>query len=97
MPATAAVTKACGDGSVCRGSSTRRWHSRCTQRSCSASLASNTRLVAAHLQDGSLVELVPQTALDVPLYWQHARVASALLDGLSRVIQDAAARALLPV
>jgi LysR family transcriptional regulator (chromosome initiation inhibitor) len=54
-------------------------------------------LVAAHLQDGSLVELVPQTALDVPLYWQHARVASALLDGLSRVIQDAAARALLPV
>lgn len=54
-------------------------------------------LVAAQLQDGSLVELVPQTALDVPLYWQHARVASALLDGLSRVIQDAAARALLPV
>ena len=54
-------------------------------------------LVAAQLQEGSLVELVPQTALDVPLYWQHARVASALLDGLSRVIQDAAARALLPV
>ncbi len=54
-------------------------------------------LAATQLQEGSLVELVPQTALDVPLYWQHARVASALLDGLSRVIQDAAARALLPV
>ena len=34
----------------------------------------------------SLVELVPGTPLDVPLYWQHARAASALLDGLGRVM-----------
>jgi LysR family transcriptional regulator (chromosome initiation inhibitor) len=52
-------------------------------------------LIAAQLQDGSLVELVPGTALDVPLYWQHARAASAWLDGLSREVVAAAARALL--
>ena len=53
-------------------------------------------LIASQLQDGSLVELVPGTPLDVPLYWQHARAASALLDGLSRGVLAAARRALLP-
>ncbi|MEQ1684330.1 MAG: LysR family transcriptional regulator ArgP [Burkholderiaceae bacterium] len=53
-------------------------------------------LIAAHLHDGSLVELVPETALDVPLYWQHTRAASALLEGLSRGVLAAASRALLP-
>ena len=53
-------------------------------------------LIASQLQDGSLVELVPDTPLDVPLYWQHARAASALLDGLSRGVLAAARRALLP-
>jgi len=52
-------------------------------------------LIAAHLEDGSLVELVPNTPLDVPLYWQHARAASALLDGLSREVLGAARAALL--
>jgi LysR family transcriptional regulator (chromosome initiation inhibitor) len=51
-------------------------------------------LIASHLEDGALVELVPGTPLDVPLYWQHARAASALLDGLSRSILAAARRAL---
>lgn len=51
-------------------------------------------LVAGHLKKGTLVELVPDTPLDVPLYWQYARVASALLDGLGRKI-DAAARGTL--
>ena len=54
-------------------------------------------LIASHLEDGSLVELVPDTPLDVPLYWQHARAASALLDGLSRGVLAAARRALLPL
>lgn len=54
-------------------------------------------LVAAHLAEGSLVELVPDTALDVPLYWQHARAASSLIDGLSRGVVAAAARALRPL
>ena len=45
--------------------------------------------------DGSLVELVPGRSLDVPLYWQHARAASTLLEGLSRAIVTAASQALL--
>ncbi|MEY2689752.1 MAG: hypothetical protein RL375_3951 [Pseudomonadota bacterium] len=52
-------------------------------------------LVAGHLQDGSLVELVPASPLDVPLYWQHARAATQLVEGLSREVQAAAARELL--
>lgn len=51
-------------------------------------------LVRPHLADGSLVELVPGTPLDVPLYWQHARVASGLLEGLSRAMTRAARQAL---
>lgn len=39
-----------------------------------------------HLADGSLVELVPGTPLDVPLYWHTARAASHLLDGLTRQV-----------
>jgi LysR family transcriptional regulator (chromosome initiation inhibitor) len=53
-------------------------------------------LIAPHLHDGSLVELVPDTPLDVSLYWQHARAASTLIDGLSRKVLAAAAGALLP-
>ena len=52
-------------------------------------------LVAPLLKNGSLVELVPGTPLDVPLHWQHARAASALVDGLGRAVRAAAARALL--
>jgi LysR family transcriptional regulator, chromosome initiation inhibitor len=53
-------------------------------------------LIANHLRDGSLVELVPDSPLDVALYWQHARAASTLLDGLGREVLAAASRALLP-
>jgi LysR family transcriptional regulator (chromosome initiation inhibitor) len=53
-------------------------------------------LVAQHLQDGSLVELLPDSPLDVPLYWQHARAASSLLEGLTEQVVAAAAQALLP-
>lgn len=51
-------------------------------------------LIASQLRDGSLVELVPETPLDVPLYWQHARAASTLVDELSRQLLAAAALAL---
>lgn len=54
-------------------------------------------LIAPLLATGALVELVPDTALDVPLYWQHARAASSLIDGLSREVVAAAARALRPL
>lgn len=53
-------------------------------------------LIARQLAAGALVELVPETPLDVPLYWQHARAASSLLDGLSRAVAAAANAALLP-
>jgi LysR family transcriptional regulator (chromosome initiation inhibitor) len=52
-------------------------------------------LVARHLQDGSLVELLPDSPLDVPLYWQHARAAASLLEGLTEQVVAAATRALL--
>ena len=54
-------------------------------------------LIAPLLANGSLIELVPDTPLDVPLYWQHARAASSLIDGLSREVVAAAARALRPL
>lgn len=53
-------------------------------------------LIAPLLAVGSLVELVPDAVLDVPLYWQHARAASLLIDGLSREVAVAAARSLRP-
>lgn len=53
-------------------------------------------MIASHLEDGSLVELVPDTPLDVPLYWQYARAASELLDHLSHEVLTAARVALLP-
>lgn len=53
-------------------------------------------LAAPLLADGTLVELVPGTPLDVPLHWQHARAASALLDGLGREVAAAARQALRP-
>jgi LysR family transcriptional regulator (chromosome initiation inhibitor) len=54
-------------------------------------------MIAQQLADGSLVELVPGTPLDVPLYWQTARAASGLLDGLTRQMVAAARQALRPV
>ncbi len=51
-------------------------------------------LVDEHLRDGSLVELVPDAALDVQLYWQQARVGSYWLDELGRAVQAGARRAL---
>jgi LysR family transcriptional regulator (chromosome initiation inhibitor) len=53
-------------------------------------------LIASHLAEGSLVELVPDTPLDLPLHWQHARAATSLMDGLSRAVLASAARALRP-
>lgn len=54
-------------------------------------------LIAPHLADGSLVELVADSPMDVPLHWQTARAASGLLDGLTRQILRAARVALLPL
>jgi len=51
-------------------------------------------LIAPCLANGSLVELVSGTPLDVPLFWQYARASSGLLDGLSRQILAAGRSAL---
>lgn len=53
-------------------------------------------LISQHLEQGSLVELVPGDGLLVPLYWQHARVASAVLEGLTSAVLAAARLALSP-
>lgn len=54
-------------------------------------------LIAPQLARGELVELVPDTPLDVALYWQHARAASGLLDRLTSAVLAAAREALLPL
>ena len=54
-------------------------------------------LVADHLAQGHLVELVPDTPLAVPLYWQQARVASTLLAGLTRHVWAQAQAELEPL
>ena len=43
-----------------------------------------------HLKSGALVELKPDSSLDVRLYWQHARMASSLLRDLTRAVCHAA-------
>jgi LysR family transcriptional regulator (chromosome initiation inhibitor) len=53
-------------------------------------------MIEPHLAEGTLVELAPGTPLDVPLYWQTARAASGLLDGLTRRMVAAAREALRP-
>lgn len=52
-------------------------------------------LISHHLKSGALMELAPKTQLDVPLYWQQARAASTLMDGLTREVCAAASSALL--
>lgn len=52
-------------------------------------------LVEDHLAGGRLVELLPDTPLDVPLFWQVNRLAADRLSGLTREIVSAAKRALV--
>lgn len=52
-------------------------------------------LIENHILTGALMELVPNTPLDVPLHWQQARAASALLDGLTREVVAAARTGLI--
>jgi len=52
-------------------------------------------LVREHLNSGALVELKPDSPLDVPLFWQHARMASTLLRDLTAAVLDAAKSGLI--
>ena len=49
-----------------------------------------------HLDAGRLVELIADTPLDTPLYWQFARINAGALAPLTREIRNAAAAHLLP-
>jgi LysR family transcriptional regulator (chromosome initiation inhibitor) len=51
-------------------------------------------LVASHLRDGSLVELVPGRLLSVPLYWQHTRLQMPMLARLTKAVVSASRTAL---
>jgi len=47
-------------------------------------------MVHAHLESGSLVELVPGRTLAIPLYWQHTRLQVPVLSRLTRAVDQAA-------
>lgn len=47
-------------------------------------------LVQSHLRAGRLVELMPDSSVDVPLYWQHTRLKVPTLDRLTRAVTTAA-------
>jgi LysR family transcriptional regulator (chromosome initiation inhibitor) len=51
-------------------------------------------LVATHLRDGSLVELVPGKILTVPLFWQHTRLQMPMLARLTKSVVAASTAAL---
>lgn len=53
-------------------------------------------LIRDDLARGSLVDLVPHLALDVPLFWQFSRITAQALDPLTRAMRRAAGAALLP-
>lgn len=52
-------------------------------------------LIAPHLASGALVELVPDTALDVALHWQFTRLAAPALAPVTEAIRKAARMALV--
>ena len=52
--------------------------------------------IADQLARGQLVEIVPNTALDVPLHWQFTRLAANALLPLTQSIRRAAAAVLVP-
>jgi LysR family transcriptional regulator (chromosome initiation inhibitor) len=52
-------------------------------------------LVAAHLGSGALLELLPDTPLDVALYWQFTRLAAAALRPVTEAIRVSSRRALV--
>jgi LysR family transcriptional regulator (chromosome initiation inhibitor) len=53
-------------------------------------------LVAGHLARGALCEVVPDSPLDVALFWQVTRLGGKALAPLTAAIRQAAARVLIP-
>lgn len=52
-------------------------------------------LIRAQLKAGTLVELVPDSSVDVPLYWQATRLKVPVLERLTQCVVRAAAAALV--
>lgn len=52
-------------------------------------------LVRDHLRSGALVELLPDTPVDVPLQWQVTRLQVPVLEQFTRSVERAAAEALV--
>ncbi|WP_117190553.1 LysR family transcriptional regulator ArgP [Rhizobium terrae] len=53
-------------------------------------------LVRDHLRSGRLLELLPDTPLDIPLFWQINRLTADRLSNLTRQIVEVAKRELVP-
>lgn len=53
------------------------------------------QLTEDHIKAGRLVELIPDTPLDVVLYWQISRLAADRLAGLTQKVIDVARRSLV--
>ena len=53
-------------------------------------------LIGQQLAEGRLVQLLPNTAMDVPLYWAHPRTAQVALERLTQCVMAAARRSLEP-
>jgi LysR family transcriptional regulator (chromosome initiation inhibitor) len=52
-------------------------------------------LASPHVAAGRLIELYAGAPLDVPLYWQQARLGARLLDALARDVRAAAQHGLV--
>jgi LysR family transcriptional regulator (chromosome initiation inhibitor) len=52
-------------------------------------------LIAQHLAAGQLVEIAPDTPLDVPLYWQFARLTASAIAPLTHAIRQYGEKCLL--
>lgn len=55
------------------------------------------QLVGDHLQSGKLVELIPDTPLDIPLFWQVNRLAADRLASLTQTVLTTARQELAPI
>ncbi len=53
-------------------------------------------MVKPHLDAGRLVELVPSSHMDVPLYWQWNRIVAGAISGLNKAVFEAARKGMNP-
>ncbi len=55
------------------------------------------QLIGDHLQSGKLIELIPDTPLDIPLFWQVNRLAADRLASLTQAVLTTARQELAPI